>query len=91
MADTLGYNPIVWGRSSHRCLVGSVSGQVMGQIVESVIGQLTTIPGAKVEIKLEIDADLPDGIDRNKQRMITEKGNTLGFKDNNIKQTLRRD
>ena len=43
------------------------------------------IPGAKVEIKLEIDADVPDGIDRAKQRTLTENGNTLGFTDNSIK------
>jgi len=57
----------------------------IGKIVEAVIEQLTTIPGAKVEIKLEIDADVPDGIDRAKQRTLTENGNTLGFTDNRIK------
>lgn len=57
----------------------------IGKIVEAVIEQLTTIPGAKVEIKLEIDADVPDGIDRAKQRTLTENGNTLGFTDNSIK------
>ena len=57
----------------------------MGKIVEAVIEQLTTIPGATVEIKLEIDADVPEGIDRDKQRTLTENGNTLGFTDNSIK------
>ena len=57
----------------------------IGKIVEAVIEQLTTIPGAKVEIKLEIDADVPGGIDRAKQRTLTENGNTLGFTDNSIK------
>jgi uncharacterized protein len=57
----------------------------IGKIVEAVIEQLTTIPGAKVEIKLEIDADVPDGIDRAKQRTLIENGNTLGFTDNSVK------
>ena len=53
----------------------------MHQIVEAVIEQLTTIPGASVELKLEIDADVQSGIDKGKARTILENANTLGFID----------
>ena len=49
------------------------------------MAKLLEMVGAKVEIKLEIDADVPGGIDRAKQRTLTENGNTLGFTDNSIK------
>ena len=56
----------------------------MGQIVEAVIEQLTTIPGASVELKLEIDADVQSGIDKSKARTILENANTLGFIDKEL-------
>lgn len=54
------------------------------QVVEGIIEQLTTIPGAKVEIKLEIDAEAPSGIDKAKARVLTENASTLGFIDKEI-------
>ena len=53
----------------------------MHQVVEAIIQQLTTIPGASVELKLEIDADVPNGIDKAKSRTLLENANTLGFID----------
>ena len=53
----------------------------MHQIVEGIVQQLTTIPGASLEIKLEIDAEVPGGIDRSKERTLIENANTLGFID----------
>lgn len=53
----------------------------MHQVVEAIIQQLTTIPGASVELKLEIDAEVPDGIDKAKSRTLLENANTLGFID----------
>jgi uncharacterized protein len=56
----------------------------MNQIVEAVIEQLTTIGGASVELKLEIDAEVPSGIDKSKARTILENANTLGFIDKEL-------
>ncbi len=53
----------------------------MHQVVEAVIEQLTTIPGATVELKLEIDAEVPGGIDKGKSRTLLENASTLGFID----------
>ncbi len=47
--------------------------------------QLTTIPGAEVALKLEIDAEVASGLDRSKVRTLTENATTLGFIDKMIK------
>jgi uncharacterized protein len=53
----------------------------LNQIVEAVVEQLTAIPGSDVSLKFEIDAEVPDGMDRSKVRTILENANTLGFID----------
>lgn len=54
------------------------------QIVEGVIEQLSTLPGSQVSLKLEIDADVPEGLDRSKVRTLLENANTLGFIDRKV-------
>ena len=56
----------------------------MHQIVEAIIEQLTTLPGSDVNLRLEIDAEVPSGLDRAKVRTLIENANTLGFIDKNI-------
>jgi uncharacterized protein len=56
----------------------------MHQVVEAIVEQLSTIPGATVEIRLEIDAEVPSGIDKSKVRTLTENANTLGFIDKEV-------
>lgn len=53
----------------------------MAQIVEAIVEQLTTITGAEVTLRLEIDAEVPSGIDRSKARTLHENASTLGFID----------
>jgi len=55
------------------------------QIVEAIIEQLTILPGSDVSLKLEIDAEIPSGLDRAKVRILIENATTLGFIDNYIK------
>jgi predicted AAA+ superfamily ATPase len=55
------------------------------QIVEAIVEQLTTIPGSEVSLKLEIDAEVPGGLDRAKVRTLIENANTLGFLEKTIK------
>lgn len=57
----------------------------MRQIVEAIIEQLTVLPGSEVTLKLEIDAEVPNGLDRSKVRTLLENANTLGFIDKLIK------
>ena len=51
------------------------------QIVEGIVKQLTTLPGSDVSLKLEIDAEVPSGLDRGKVRTLLENATTLGFID----------
>ena len=51
------------------------------QIVEEIVEQLTTIPDSEVSLKLEIDAEVPSGLERAKVRTLFENAATLGFTD----------
>lgn len=51
----------------------------MHQIVEAIVEQLTTLPGSHVTLKLEIEAEVPGGLDRAKVRTLIENANTLRF------------
>ncbi|MEX0283328.1 MAG: DUF499 domain-containing protein [Paracoccaceae bacterium] len=55
------------------------------QIVEAIVEQLTTIPGSDVTLKLEIDAEVSQGLDRSKVRTLLENATTLGFLDKIVK------
>ena len=55
------------------------------QIIEAVVEQLTTLPGSEVTLKLEIDAEVPSGLDRAKVRTLIENATTLGFIEKTIK------
>ena len=55
------------------------------QIVEAIIEQLTTLPGSEVSLKLEIDAEVPSGLDRAKVRTLMENATTLGFIDKAVR------
>ena len=55
------------------------------RIVEAVVEQLTALPGSEVTLKLEIDAEVPSGLDRAKVRTLIENANTRGFIEKSIK------
>ena len=57
----------------------------MHQIVEAIVEQLTTMQGCEVSLKLEIDAEVPHGLDRSKVRTLLENASTLGFIDKSVK------
>jgi hypothetical protein len=54
------------------------------QIVEAIVEQLTTLPGSQVKLRLEIEADVPSGLDRARVRTLVENANTLGFIEKSI-------
>lgn len=57
----------------------------MHQIVEAIVEQLTTIQGCEITLKLEIDAEVPTGLDRAKVRTLIENASTLGFIDKSVR------
>jgi hypothetical protein len=54
------------------------------QVVEAIVEQLTTLPGSQVKLRLEIEADVPGGLERAKVRTLVENANTLGFVEKSI-------
>lgn len=57
----------------------------MQQIAGAIIEQLTVMPGIDVTLRLEIDAEVPSGIDRGKIRTLMENANILGFIDKSVR------
>ena len=55
------------------------------QIIEAIVEQLTTLPNSDVALKLEITAEVPDGLDKGKVRTLIENANTLGFLEKSVK------
>lgn len=56
----------------------------MHQIVEAIVEQLTTLQGSNVTLRLEIEAEVPNGLDRAKVRTLIENANTLGFSEKSV-------
>jgi predicted AAA+ superfamily ATPase len=54
-------------------------GRDAGKIAEEVVQHLSTLAGSKVEVSLEINAEIPDGAPDNVVRTVTENCNTLHF------------
>ena len=48
-------------------------------VADEVLAHLTSIPGAKVKISLEIEAVAPDGFDESQIRVVSENAATLKF------------
>jgi uncharacterized protein len=65
--------------------VGSVKldhtrvGRDAGRIAEEVLQHLSTLPGAKVVVHLEVQVNIPGGVDEDVVRSVTENCNTLKF------------
>jgi uncharacterized protein len=51
----------------------------MGRVAEEVLTHLSTLPRAKLRITVEIDAEVPDGVPEDIQRIILENGTALRF------------
>jgi predicted AAA+ superfamily ATPase len=55
------------------------AGRDAGEIAESIIQHLNGLPGAKVDVRLEIQAELPEGAPDDVVRTVTENARTLKF------------
>lgn len=62
-------------------------GRDAGTIAQEVLQHLTTLPGANVEVTLEIRADIPKGAPENVVRTVTENCRTLKFKSHGFEET----
>jgi uncharacterized protein len=50
------------------------------QIAEEIIGVLASDPHASVKVRVEINADFPDGASEQIKRAVSENANNLGLK-----------
>ena len=55
------------------------AGRDTGQVAEEVLQHLTTLSGGKVKVTVEIEAEVPDGVSDDVQRVIKENCETLRF------------
>lgn len=55
------------------------AGRDAGKVAEEVIAHLAGLPGARVQVTLEIEATVPEGVPENVQRIVTENSRTLKF------------
>ncbi len=61
-------------------------GRDAGRIAEEVVAHLAGIKGARVRITLEIEADVPEGVDHAIVRAVTENCRTLNFESHGFEQ-----
>ena len=70
-------------RRSNECSVVVLDATRVGrdasQIADEVIAHLTGLVGAKVNVTLEIEAEIASGTPENVVRIVTENGRTLKF------------
>ncbi|MGH3675761.1 MAG: hypothetical protein ACRDU5_08505 [Mycobacterium sp.] len=55
------------------------AGRDVGRIAEEVLQHLTTLPRTNLKLMLEIEADAPDGVPDDVQRLVTENCHSLKF------------
>ena len=61
-------------------------GRDASQIAEEVIGHLSGLLGANVEVRLEIQAYVPEGVPDNIVRIVTENGQALKFENHGFEE-----
>ena len=57
----------------------------MGKILDEVVSHITSAPNGSVTLRLEIEGEFPQGLDKRKLRTILENANILGFKETQVK------
>ena len=85
MAELSGAEAAVEGNGKPRRFYASVHldplrmGRDAGQIAEAIVQHLATALGSNVEVRLEIDAVIPEGASDDLVRTVTENAQTLKF------------
>jgi len=54
-------------------------GRDAGRIADEVLGHLTTLPGARAKVTLEIEVEVPEGVEDDVVRIVSENATTLKF------------
>jgi predicted AAA+ superfamily ATPase len=59
----------------------------VGKIAEEVLQHLTVLPNSKVKVTIEIEADIPDGVAEDTQRVVMENCQTLKFRNQGFEES----
>jgi hypothetical protein len=54
-------------------------GRDAGKIADEVLSQLSVLPGAKVKVSMEIEAEIPEGAPEDVKRIVSKKAGSLKF------------
>ena len=63
------------------------AGRDMGRVAEEVLQHLTTLPGGKVTVTVDIQAETAAGVSENLRRAIDENCRTLGFRSHGFEES----
>ncbi len=63
------------------------AGRDMGRVAEEVLQHLTTLPGGKITVTVDIQAELPGGVSDDVRRAVDENCRTLRFKSQGFEET----
>ena len=63
------------------------AGRDMGRVAGEILQHLTTLPGGKVTVTVDIQAETADGVTENLRRVIDENCRTLGFKSHGFEES----
>jgi hypothetical protein len=61
-------------------------GRDAGRIADEILSHLSTLPGAKLKVSIEIEADIPDGAPEVVQRTVSENAGVLKFDSHGFEQ-----
>ena len=54
-------------------------GRDAGKIADEVLSHLSTLPGARLKVSVEIEAEMPEGAPEDVQRTVSENAGVLKF------------
>ena len=54
-------------------------GRDAGKIADEVLSHFSTLPGTRLKVSIEIEADIPDGVPEDVQRTVSENASVLKF------------
>jgi hypothetical protein len=61
-------------------------GRDAGRIADKVLSHLSTLPGPKLKVSVEIEAEIPEGAPEDVQRTVSENAGVLKFDSHGFEQ-----